>query len=72
MSSHKKTNNLGIRPVPTQISLYSHRSRLEAGNFRLRKKKDCTTLLVKTKALISYCEADLLICFRICKMLVFS
>ena len=28
-----KTNNLGFRPSPTQASLYSHRSRLEARNF---------------------------------------
>ena len=26
----EKTNNLGFRPDPTQIRLYSHRSRLEA------------------------------------------
>ena len=27
---HKKINNLGFRPGPTQTSLYSHSSRLEA------------------------------------------
>ena len=27
---HEKTNNLGVRPGPTQTRLYSHRSRLEA------------------------------------------
>ena len=28
--SHEETNNLGLRPCPTQISLYSHKSRIEA------------------------------------------
>ena len=27
---HEKTNNLGFRPDPTQIRLYSHRIKLEA------------------------------------------
>ena len=50
--SHEKTNNLGCRPGPTQTRLYSHRIWLEAGNFRFRKKRNCTILVVKTKALI--------------------
>ena len=38
---------------PTQTGLYSHRRRLEALNFGLRKKRDCTMRVAKTKALIS-------------------
>ena len=34
---------------------------------KFRKKRDCTIRLAKTKALISYCEADLRLCFRISK-----
>ena len=48
----EKTNNLGFRPGPTQTGLYSHRSRLEALNFRFKKKKDCTIHVAKTKVLI--------------------
>ena len=39
--------------LPTQTRLYNHRSWLEAWNFGLRKKRDCTVYVVKTKALIS-------------------
>ena len=52
--SHEKTNNLDFRPDPTQTCLYSHRRWLEAGNFRFRKKKNCTIRVAKTKALISF------------------
>ena len=38
---------------PTQTSLYSHRSRLEARNFRFKKMMHCTICVAKTKALIS-------------------
>ena len=48
--SHEKTNNLGFRPGLTQINLYSHRSRLEACDFRF-KKNPCS----ENKVLIS-CE----------------
>ena len=34
---HEKNNNLGFRPGRTQTGLYSHRRRLEAGNFGFRK-----------------------------------
>ena len=49
---HEKTNDLGFRPGPTQIRLYSHRSRLEAGKLGLKKKRDCTICVAKTKVLI--------------------
>ena len=42
-----------FRPGPTQSGLYSHRRWLEAGNFGLRKKRDCTNCVGKTKALSS-------------------
>ena len=32
---HEKTNNRGFRPGLTQTRLYSHRSRIEALNFRI-------------------------------------
>ena len=45
----------------------------EAENFRFRKKRNCTVRVAKIKALISFAnrEADLRLCFRICKMLFF-
>ena len=63
----ENTNNLVFRPGPIQTSLYSHRSSLETRNFWFRKK-DCTICVAKK----GYCEADLRLCFRICKLLVFS
>ena len=71
----KKTSNLCFRPGQTQTSLYKHRRWLEAGNFPLRKKRNCTIHVAKNKGadqLRSYCEADLHHCFRLCKLLVFS
>ena len=38
--------------------------------FWVSEKRDCITYVAKTKVLISI--ADLLLCFRICKMQVFS
>ena len=55
----RKPKNLGFQPGQTQTRLYSHRSRLEARNFRFNKKRDyticvdCTICVVKTKVLIS-------------------
>ena len=74
---HEKTCLRGFRPGPTQTGLCSLRRQLEAGNFGFRKKRDCTFGVAKTKALISftvcgYRKADLRLCFRICKRLVFS
>ena len=43
----------GFRTGSTQISLYSHRSRLEAWNFGFMKKRKCTIRVWKTKALTS-------------------
>ena len=48
---HEKTNNLDVRPGPTQTGMYSPRSRLKARNFGF-KKRDCTVRVAKTKALI--------------------
>ena len=44
----EKTNNLGFRPGLTQTGLYSHRSRLEAWNFRCRKERDSTICVAKS------------------------
>ena len=45
-----------------QVSLYSHRRRLEAWNFRFKKKRDCTIPEVKTKVLISFTVTMKLVC----------
>ena len=61
--SHEKTNNLGFRLGLTQTSgLYSHRSRLESRHFGLKKKRNCSICLAKTKALISFAVTAKLIC----------
>ena len=52
----------GFRTGPTQIRLYNYRSRLEAWNFRFRKKRKCTIRVAKTKALISFAVTAKLIC----------
>ena len=59
---YKKTGLRGFRQDPTQTGLYSHRRRLEAGNFGFRKKRDCTIRVGKTKALISFAVTAKLIC----------
>ena len=59
------------RTGPTQTGLHSNRRQLEAWNFIFKKKRNCTIRVAKTKALISF-EADLPLCFRICRLLVFS
>ena len=46
----------------TQTGLQSHRRWLEAGNFRFRKKKNCTIHVAKAKALISFAVTAKLIC----------
>ena len=57
-----KEQQFGFRPGPTQTGLYSHRRWLEAGNFGLRKKRNCTIRVAKTKALISFVVTAKLIC----------
>ena len=42
--------------------LHKHRRWLEAGNFRFRKKKQCTIRVAKTKALIRDAVTAMLIC----------
>ena len=72
---HEKTGLRGFRPGLTQTDLYSHRSRIEAGNFGFNKKRNCTIHVTKTKALISFAVTAKLICafvFRICNNPVFS
>ena len=58
--------------VVSETDLYKHRKELEACNFGFKKK--FTIRVAKTKALISFAvtEADLRLCFRICRLLVFS
>ena len=70
---YEKTNNLVIpsQTALTQTGRCSQRSRLEAGNFRFKKKRGYTICVAKTKTLIS-CAVDLRLCFHICRLLVFS
>ena len=58
----EKINNLGFRPGLTQISLYSHKSRLEALDFGFKKKRDFSIHVAKTKALISFVVTAKLVC----------
>ena len=63
---HEKTNNLGFRPGPTLTGLYSHRNWLEASDFGLRKKMDCSN-----KSADQLCTTELCLCFHISRMFVF-
>ena len=58
----EKTGLWGFRRGPTQTGLYSQRRWLEAWNFGLRKQRDCTIHVAKTKALISFAVTAKLIC----------
>ena len=50
----EKTGLRDFRAGPMQTGLYSHRRRLEAGNFGFKKKRVCTIRVAKTKAMISF------------------
>ena len=45
-----KPKKLSYRPGPTETELYSHRSRLEDGNFGFNQKRGCSICIAKTKA----------------------
>ena len=71
----EKASLRGFRPGPTQTRLYNHTRWLDARNFVPRKKRDCIIRVAKTKnanQLRGDREADLRLCFRICKKPVFS
>ena len=51
--SQEKTNNMSFQPGPTQISMYSQRSRQEARIFGFKKKVCYTICVAKTKELTS-------------------
>ena len=59
---HEKTNNLVFQPGQTQTRLYSHRRKLDSGNFGYKKKRNCTIRVAKTKALISLAVTAKLVC----------
>ena len=64
---------IGVRPGPTQTGLYSHRRWLEAEKFWIWKVEKMYYLCSENKGadqLRSYCEADLHLCFRLCRLLV--
>ena len=52
----------GFRAGPTQIRLYSHKSRLEALKFVFKKQRKCSIRVAKTKTLISFAATTKLIC----------
>ena len=58
----EKTGLQGFRPDRTQTGLYNLRKRLEACNFGIRKKRNCTIRVEKTKALKSFAVTAKLIC----------
>ena len=60
----EKSGLWGFRPGQTQTGLYSNRRKLEALNFGLTKENGCNIHVVKTKAVISYCKADMCLYFR--------
>ena len=62
MSHLWKNQQCGFRTGSTQTELYKHRRWLEAENFVLRKKRNCTICVAKTKALISFATTAKLIC----------
>ena len=59
---HEKPNNFRFQPGPIQTGLYIHRRWLEAGNFGFRKYRNCTILVAKAKALISFAFTAKLFC----------
>ena len=81
-----KTQQCGFRTGPAQTELYKRRRRLEAEIFYLKSRGIVTLLSMeeikntyypcsKNKGagqIRSYSEAELRLCFCICKMLVFS
>ena len=74
-SRRRANNNLIFRPGPTHTGLYHHRNRLEARNFRFKKKSDCTKCVAKIKALISFAVTAKLVCafvFAYAKFVGFS
>ena len=58
----KQHKNLTFQPGLTQTRLYSHRGWLEARSFGLRKYRNCTIHVAKTKAMISLTVTAKLIC----------
>ena len=58
----KKNSLRGFKQGPTQNRLYSKRRWLKAQNFGLRKYRDCTIYVAKTKLLISCTAIVQLIC----------
>ena len=52
----------GCRTGLTQTKLFKHKRWLDDGNFRLRKKRNCTIHVAKKKALISFAATAKLIC----------
>ena len=58
----EKNKQFGFRQGPTQTGLYSHKRWSAAGNFGLRKYRNTTIRVAKTKALISFAATAKLIC----------
>ena len=58
----EKNRLRGFRPGLTQTGLYSHRKELESSNFGYKKRRHCTILVAKIKAMISFAVSAKLIC----------
>ena len=61
-----------FRPGGTQTRLYSYRRRLETLDLDSRDFNNLCSVNKGADQLQCYREADLRLCFHICKMLVFS
>ena len=70
---YEKTGLQGFRPGPTQTRLYNHMTR--GLKFHVLEEEGLYYPCSRNKGadqLGGYLEADLCLCFRICKKLVFS
>ena len=72
--THEKTNKLGFRHGPTQTGMYSHRKKARSLKLWVKVEDEFNFPCGENKGadqLCSYCTADLRLCFRIFKLLVF-
>ena len=66
----EKTNNLGSDQVRHKPGCTVTEDGYKLESSDLRKKRNCTICVAKTKALISF-AVDLRLCFRLCRLLIF-
>ena len=62
-----REKQFGFRPGPIDTDQTVQSQKMDRGwNFGFRKYRNGNIHVAKIKALISYCEADLHLCFRLC------